>query len=72
MYRKIRKAVQTRLQAFEMYAPYVEHPECSDELHAMRIAAKHLRYLLQACVPFYLDVLQEPVHTATHVSDTAR
>jgi CHAD domain-containing protein len=65
VYRKIRKAVQTRLQAFEMYAPYVEHPECSDELHAMRIAAKHLRYLLQACVPFYLDVLQEPVRTAS-------
>src|SRR5262245_17279218 len=31
VYRKLRKAVRTRLQAFEMYAPYVEHPECSDE-----------------------------------------
>jgi CHAD domain-containing protein len=64
VYRKIRTAVRTRLQAFEMYAPYVEPPECSDELHAMRIAAKHLRYLLQACTPFYLDALQEGVNTA--------
>jgi CHAD domain-containing protein len=63
VYRKIRKAMCTHLQAFETYAPYVEHPECSDELHAMRIAAKHLRYLLQACTPFYLDALQESVHT---------
>jgi CHAD domain-containing protein len=64
VYRKLRQAVRTQLQAFETYAPYVEHPECSDELHAMRIAAKHLRYILQACTPFYLDALQEPVHAA--------
>jgi CHAD domain-containing protein len=30
----------------------------------MRIAAKHLRYILQACTPFYLDAVQEPAHTA--------
>ena len=64
VYRKIRKAVRARLKAFQSYAPYVEHPECSDELHAMRIAAKHLRYILQACTPFYLDAVQEPVRTA--------
>ena len=64
VYRKIRKAVQARLTAFQIYAPYVQHPECSDKLHAMRIAAKHLRYVLQACTPFYLDAVQEPVHTA--------
>src|SRR5262245_724688 len=64
VYRKIRKAVRARLTAFQIYAPYVQHPECSDELHAMRIAAKHLRYILQACTPFYLDAVQEPVRTA--------
>jgi CHAD domain-containing protein len=64
VYRKMRQAVRARLKAFQSYAPYVEHPECSDELHAMRIAAKHLRYILQACMPFYLDAVQEPAHTA--------
>jgi CHAD domain-containing protein len=64
VYRKLRKAVRARLQAFQCYAPYVQHPECSEALHAMRIAAKHLRYILQACTPFYLDAVQEPVHTA--------
>ena len=64
VYRKIRKAVRARLKAFQSYAPYVEHPECSDELHAMRIAAKHLRYILQAGVPFYFDAVQEPARTA--------
>ena len=64
VYRKIRKVVRVRLKAFQVYAPYVQHPECSEELHAMRIAAKHLRYILQACTPFYLDALKEPVRTA--------
>jgi CHAD domain-containing protein len=64
VYRKLRKAVRARLKAFQRYAPYVQHPECSEELHAMRIAAKHLRYILQACTPFYLDAVQEPVRTA--------
>lgn len=64
VYRKLRKAIRTRLKALQRYAPYVQRPECGDELHAMRIAAKHLRYILQACTPFYLDALREPVHTA--------
>ncbi len=64
VYRQIRKAVRARLKAFQIYAPYVQHPEYSEELHAMRIAAKHLRYILQACTPFYLDAVQEPAHTA--------
>jgi CHAD domain-containing protein len=64
VYRKLRKAVRARLKAFQSYTPYVQHPECSEELHAMRIAAKHLRYILQACTPFYLDAVQEPVRTA--------
>ena len=64
VYRQIRKAVRARLKAFQRYAPYVQEPECSDALHAMRIAAKHLRYILQACTPFYLDAVQEPARTA--------
>lgn len=64
VYRKLRKAVGARFKDFRKYTAYVQHPECSEELHAMRIAAKHLRYILQACTPFYLDAVQEPVRTA--------
>jgi len=64
VYRQIRKAVRARLKAFQRYAPYVQEPERNDALHAMRIAAKHLRYILQACTPFYLDAVQEPARTA--------
>lgn len=41
-----------RLLAFE---EYVDQPERADELHAMRIAAKRLRYTLEMFVPLYRD-----------------
>src|SRR5262245_56138091 len=40
----IGKAIRDRLKALQPYSPSVRRPECSTELHAMRIAAKHLRY----------------------------
>jgi CHAD domain-containing protein len=64
VYRQLWKAIRTRLKALQAYAPYVPRPECSTELHAMRIAAKHLRYTMQACAPLYPDALKVPVHTA--------
>ena len=64
VYRKTRKAMRARLKALQAYTPYVQQPERVDALHAMRIAAKRLRYTMQACAPFYPDTLQEPVRTA--------
>src|SRR5262249_38364620 len=51
VYRQTRQSILKRLNAFEAYAPYVAHPACVKELHAMRIAAKRLRYLMQALAP---------------------
>jgi CHAD domain-containing protein len=65
-YRTIRKAVLRRLTALEKYAPYVQQPEHIAELHAMRIAAKRLRYTLQAFAPLYAESLAasiQAVHT---------
>jgi len=45
--------ISQRLQDFFAYEPYVEHPECVTELHAMRIAAKQLRYTLEVFAPLY-------------------
>jgi CHAD domain-containing protein len=50
-------AIQARLKAFLAYEPYVPHPECAAELHAMRIAAKQLRYTLETFSALYPDGL---------------
>jgi CHAD domain-containing protein len=64
VYRRTRKGILKRLNAFEAFAPYVAQPECVKELHAMRIAAKRLRYIMQALAPLYPDELAEPVQAA--------
>jgi CHAD domain-containing protein len=64
VYRQTRKGILKRLNALEAYAPYVPQPECVKELHAMRIAAKRLRYLMQALAPLYPDALAEPIQAA--------
>jgi CHAD domain-containing protein len=69
VYRQTRKGILKRLNAFEAYAPYVAQPECVKELHAMRIAAKRLRYIMQALAPLYPDELAEPIQAA-HLCQT--
>jgi CHAD domain-containing protein len=64
VYRRTRKGILKRLNAFEAYAPYVAQPKCVKELHAMRIAAKRLRYIMQALAPLYADELAEPIQAA--------
>jgi CHAD domain-containing protein len=64
VYRQTRKGILKRLDAFEAYAPYVRRPECVKELHAMRIAAKRLRYIMQALAPLYPDELAEPIQAS--------
>ncbi len=43
------------------FEPYVEHPEATTELHAMRIAAKWFRYTMELFSPAYADSLREPL-----------
>jgi CHAD domain-containing protein len=64
VYRQTRKGILKHLNAFEAYGPYVAQPECVKELHAMRIAAKRLRYIMQALAPLYPDELAEPIQAA--------
>ncbi|MGE3541400.1 MAG: CHAD domain-containing protein [Candidatus Tectimicrobiota bacterium] len=69
IYRKTRKAILLRLDKLQHYAPYVQQPDCLQELHAMRIAAKRLRYTLQAFAPFYPGALSEAVQTTRTLQD---
>lgn len=63
VYRQMRQALRARLRVLLAYTPYVQQPDCHAELHAMRIAAKRLRYTMQAFAPLYPDALTEPIRT---------
>ena len=51
-------AIQERLDEYLAYEPYVHRPECVLELHAMRIAAKQLRYTMEVFAAIYPGELQ--------------
>lgn len=45
--------LHTRLEELYRWAPFVADPERVDELHAMRIAAKRLRYTMEIFAPAF-------------------
>ena len=55
------EAIRLQLEHFLAYDMYVYQPEHSTELHAMRIAAKHLRYTLEIFAELYKDNLKQPL-----------
>jgi CHAD domain-containing protein len=61
----------TSLRQEEMlaYDASVYHPEQVEELHAMRIAAKRLRYTIEVFAPLYDDGLKQPLQTTREVQD---
>jgi CHAD domain-containing protein len=52
------------------YEPYVSHPEQIEELHALRIAAKRLRYTLEIFAPLYPGELKDPLQACRKIQDT--
>jgi len=57
------EAITGRLTELLAYDLYVSQPERKEELHAMRIAAKRLRYTMELLAPLYPDELKAPVKT---------
>lgn len=53
LFERSQAAVTQRMEELLAFDPYVYHPECVTELHAMRIAAKQLRYTLETFIPLY-------------------
>ena len=51
-------AIREKLQRFLEYEPFIDQPEAKEELHAMRIAAKRLRYTLEIFSPLYESELK--------------
>ena len=62
-------ALSAHLDAFLAYEPYIERPECIAELHAMRIAAKRLRYTLEALAPLYGEEVKPVMQTLRNAQE---
>ena len=62
-------SISTRLDKLLSYEVYVYRPECVAELHAMRIAAKRLRYTMEIFAPVYRDELKSPLQTARQIQE---
>jgi len=58
LYRHAADSIQPRLDEFLAYDAIVSRPEAVAELHAMRIAAKRLRYTLETFSPLYASGLK--------------
>ena len=57
-------AVVRHLGGLLEFERFVHRPKCADELHAMRIAAKHLRYTMEVFKDLYPDELKPFIRAA--------
>ncbi|HEU4753667.1 MAG TPA: CHAD domain-containing protein [Armatimonadota bacterium] len=62
-------ALEERHRELFAFAPHVDHPEAVEELHAMRIAAKWLRYTMELFAPAYADELKRPISTVKKLQE---
>lgn len=66
-YRHVHDEVTIRLDELLVYETYVHRPECAEELHQMRIAAKRLRYTMEAFAPLYAGALDSSIKTVKKI-----
>jgi hypothetical protein len=58
-----------RLFRFFSYEPWVQNPDAIAEHHAMRIAAKKLRYTMELYAPLYRRQLKKPIARVKKIQD---
>jgi len=61
LYQLAFSTINEGLDSFFSYEAYIDQPERVEELHAMRIAAKHLRYSMETFAPLYTSQLRNPI-----------
>lgn len=61
--------INSRLDELYSYEPFIHKPECKTELHAMRIAAKHLRYTLETFTSLYPGTLDAYISRVRKMQD---
>lgn len=64
LYQLACERINQRLNEFLAYEVYIRRPEYKEELHAMRIAAKRLRYTMEIFSRLYPDELKVPLQAA--------
>jgi CHAD domain-containing protein len=67
VYQQAYLAISLRLENMLEYETYVNQPDRIEELHAMRIAAKRLRYTMEVFEPLYHGDLKKMIKTARGV-----
>ena len=69
LYKHAFEAISSRLEEFLSYEAHIHDPEKVAELHAMRIAGKHLRYTLEVFAPIYGHTLDPHVRAMKELQD---
>jgi hypothetical protein len=64
-----RRVLAVRTAEFYSYAPIVNHPELSEALHNLRIAAKRLRYTLELFRPQFGELGERQVERVKAVQE---
>lgn len=67
VYQQAYLAISLRLEDMLAYETYVSQPERIEELHAMRIASKRLRYTMEAFGPLYSGDFKQSLKTVRKV-----
>lgn len=69
LYKHAFEAISSTLEEFLSYEAHIHDPEKVAELHAMRIAGKHLRYTLEVFAPIYGHTLDPHVRAMKELQD---
>ncbi len=67
MYGELRGHVLRQFEELRAYEDGLQHPEDQERHHAMRIAAKSLRYTLEIAAPVYGGGLDEPIRAVKNL-----
>ena len=69
LYQQAFEAISGALDEFLSYQEYIHDPDNIDELHAMRITGKHLRYTLEIFAPIYGHALDPHIQAMKDLQD---
>lgn len=69
LYRLAFDSIKASLDELLAYEAVVYEPEQVEQLHAMRIAAKRLRYTLETFAGIYVDELKQPIQVMRKIQD---
>jgi CHAD domain-containing protein len=69
LYQQAFEAISSALDEFLSYQGFIHDPDNIEELHAMRIAGKHLRYTLEIFAPIYGHALDPHIQAMKDLQD---